>query len=177
MKTMLSLFAVAAVLLTGCGGPAQASPPVPNSPAPVTAPDYLKPTGPAVAPCDPDSCDPDEGETIDPAELAALDTPVATATGRPHYEEDDPQWDCYLDGNKICGPKTEGLAVEAWKSFDVATFVAALPADVQAKPFRVTYQGTAKAGVDLPPSKYATFHSSRPGIDHAFRIEFGVTAP
>jgi hypothetical protein len=168
MKFALATIALAATLITGCGAATAAN----IGPAAPSSPDYLKPTGAAVPACMiTDECDPDEGEAIDPAELielAAADASVASgAPAITDKEEDEPGWECYVDGNRICGPATEGLTVEAWERFTPATF----PAATLAQAFKVTYHGTAPAGVDLPPSEWHTLASSKAGIDHVFSVE------
>jgi hypothetical protein len=177
MKTLLSLFAVGAVLLTGCAA-AQATP-EPASTSIVSTTDHLKPTGTAV-PCDPAECDPDEGEEISAEELAELKAWEATQTAEPApvlpaaskpsdfiFTEESDDWNCYEDGNRICGPDTEGLATEAWDRFDVSEF----PAETLAQAFKVTYHGTAPAGGDLPPSEFHTVASSKAGFVHVFSVE------
>jgi hypothetical protein len=170
MKPIYAALALAATLLTGCGAAMATD----IGPAPASSPDYLKPTGAAVPEylhCQPDECDPDEGETIDAAELAELAAPVVPQSVPTAKEEDEPGWECYKDGNRICGPATEGLAVEAWERFTPSTF----PAATLAQAFKVTYHGTAPAGVDLPPSEFHTLASSKTGIDHVFSVEVGAT--
>ena len=197
MKTVLSLFTVAAVLLTGCGTAASASP-EPASTSVVSTTDHLTPTGTAV-PCNPDDCDPDEGEEISPEELAEINAAILPAAAVPLEDqpgwdcnvhgnascdptrnaglniggitEDDPRWNCYEHGNRICGPATEGLAVEAWDKFNPEVF----PADKLAQSFKVTYHGTAPAGADLPPSQFHTVAASKAGLSHVFTVEFGAT--
>ena len=81
--------------------------------------------------------------------------------------EDQPCWDCLTMGNHLCGPTAAGQA-EAWDAFKAET-VAKLDLS---KPFKVTYLGTVAHGLS---AKFYTLPSSRPGIDHAFKIEMGET--
>ena len=65
---------------------------------------------------------------------AAIGVPLAGPTiaishATPVVQEDDPGWDCRLDGNRICGP-TNTEAIAAGCSNDAAQLVAAWPCHV-----------------------------------------------
>lgn len=44
----------------------------------------------------------------------------ATSVTSIHLEEDDPAWNCFTDGNRICGGAvlSEELRTQAWQAFD-----------------------------------------------------------
>ena len=135
--------------------------PTPTATATATAealPPIFKGVEPASLPTPTPHAEPDPGPV--PSEAAPADK-----------QEDEPGWECYLDGNRICGPKSAESATEAWELFNPGVFTE----DELMQPFRVTYHGTVMQGVDLPPSEWYTVPSSEAGIDHAFEIEWGVS--
>lgn len=79
---------------------------------------------------------------------------------------------CYVTGDRICGPKSPAEQAEAWNNFDTAGFTAA----ELAKPFRVTYRGTVRQSTILADGhEWYLAPSSIRGVDHVFEIEFGVS--
>ena len=109
---------------------------------------------------------------------AALLTGCGAATAAPPpptpptaIEEDDPNWNCSTDGNRVCGPNPIER-VEAWGKFQTDK----VPADVLREAFSVSYMGTAMQGIDFPPSEYITIPSSvTPKRVHVFYIKAGAT--
>lgn len=77
-----------------------------------------------------------------------LSTPVITYTPPPVKQEDDPTWDCYEDGNRVCGDVDKLYADAAWDQWDAqngATFLRIDPS----REYRVEYVGTAMIGPAL----------------------------
>ena len=77
-------------------------------------------------------------------------------------DEDNPAWNCLVDGNKICGPVGDD-ATAAWAAYD------ARPANLEAGG-RVEYRGTAMAGLDFPPSTFYTLPTAAAGMVHVFEV-------
>jgi hypothetical protein len=75
---------------------------------------------------------------------AAL-VPLASATAHPQVvaqlQEDDPGWNCAVDGNRICGDPTNLHAGDAWHAWDKAEGWRLLPAF--SPDLGVDYVGTA----------------------------------
>lgn len=103
---------------------------------------------------------------------ATTSNPAPTSTARPaNIQEDDPGWDCLLDGNKVCGANPIERT-EAWGLFSPQFSEPAL--DGNHGDFRVTYVGIANEGNDFPPSQYLTIPSQiTPAKVHVFTIEAG----
>lgn len=100
---------------------------------------------------------------------AATATPPATTPTASAIEEDDPNWNCLTDGNRVCGPNPI-QRVEAWGMFQTDK----VPADVLREAFQVTYMGTAMEGIDFPPSEYVTIPSHvSPKRVHVFHFKAG----
>jgi hypothetical protein len=74
-------------------------------------------------------------------QYAPVELQSATAISHPDLQEDDPGWDCNLDGNLICGDPKGVHATEAWAAWDAGEGwrrLRAATTDV-----RVEYVGTA----------------------------------
>lgn len=185
MKKSLLTLSATALLLMGCAAttiPSATASPSP-SPSPTVEPVAVATATPA--PTVTWSAPPVLTlplETPTPAESAAP-TPSATATAPAAIapaaaveaqpkQEDDEGWDCYADGDLICGPTDPTQQAEAWENFDTAGFTE----DELARPFKVTYRGTVKQESILADGhEWYLAPSSTAGLDHAFEIEFGVT--
>lgn len=77
-----------------------------------------------------------------------LSTPVITYTPTPTKQEDDPSWDCYEDGNRVCGDPEKVYSEAAWDQWDTqngSTFLRIDPS----REYRVDYVGTAMMGPAL----------------------------
>jgi hypothetical protein len=101
------------------------------------------------------------------AALAALMmlTGCGAAAEAKDLQEDDPGWNCYVHGNKVCGANPIERT-EAWAKFD-------LDADktVGGSGARVTYLGLSLAGTDAAPSNHVTIPSDvTPGKIHVFEV-------
>ena len=75
----------------------------------------------------------------------ALIVPLASAFTHPQVvaqlQEDDPGWDCNVNGDRVCGDPTNVHAAEAWHAWDKAEGWRLLPASSQET--KVEYVGTA----------------------------------
>lgn len=82
------------------------------------------------------------------ATTALLATTVAlTSCSAPQAtEEDQPGWNCYTQGNLICGPSTDADMDAAWQAWDYSGGPSKLKVDTS-RGFRVDFIGTA---VDYP---------------------------
>ena len=69
------------------------------------------------------------------------DSPAPAPT-RAVLMEDDPGWDCTLDGDRICGPVTEAARAAGWRVWDEAQGARSLRVD-PSRPYRVEYRGTS----------------------------------
>lgn len=173
----LAAVAALAIMLTGCGAAAEAvKPPKPlpllvglTVPAPTATAKPAATTAPVIV----KGRDIHQPVTEWVDALPAAPKPVAKPqpAAKPK-QEDDPGWDCYKDGDLICGPTAPTQQAEAWNNFDTAGFTET----ELAKPFKVTYRGTARQGSILADGhEWYLAPSSTKGFDHVFEIQFGVT--
>lgn len=77
-----------------------------------------------------------------------LSTPVITYSPPVVKQEDDPTWDCYEDGNRICGDVAKVYGTEAWAEWDKQNGAHFLRVD-PSREYRVDYIGTAKSAPKL----------------------------
>lgn len=102
------------------------------------------------------------GPTPDPRTTSPAAQTVA------QLQEDDPGFDCYEQGNRVCGDPDQVHATEAWKAWDAGQAWRRLRA--ASTDTRVEYVGTAM----LPPSVDALTEVAVPAIDgiwYVFRAE------
>lgn len=71
-----------------------------------------------------------------------LSTPVITYSPPVVKMEDDPTWDCYEDGNRICGDVDNVYSTEAWGEWDSQNGGRFLRID-PSREYRVDYIGTS----------------------------------
>lgn len=77
--------------------------------------------------------------TFTPSPGVGAPTPTDT---RPVLMEDDPGWDCTLDGDRICGPLTDAARAAGWRVWDEQQGTRSLRVD-PSRPYRVEYRGTS----------------------------------
>lgn len=56
--------------------------------------------------------------------------------------EDDPGWDCTLDGDRICGPLTDAARAAGWRVWEEQGGTRHLRVD-PSRPYRVEYRGVS----------------------------------
>ena len=120
-----------------------ATPPAPTATATAPAPTY---SGVAVGP-----------STV-PAPAQTEPAPI---------QEDDPAWNCFHDGNKLCGVEPSKLA-DAWASFDGVAVAGAVGKSIA---FRATYVGMS--GASSLPGYWVVASLQYPDTFHVFLIEPG----
>jgi hypothetical protein len=77
--------------------------------------------------------------------------PTSTPATAVHtLQEDDPGWDCTLNGNRVCGDPQGAHATDAWAAWDKGEGWRRLNVD-PSKPFRVDYVGTATQWPSVDP--------------------------
>jgi hypothetical protein len=70
-----------------------------------------------------------------------ISSPIITAT--PTKQEDDPTWDCFEDGNRVCGDPDKTYAMDGWAQWDIQNGGRYLHVD-PSREYRVDYIGIAK---------------------------------
>lgn len=86
----------------------------------------------------------------------------ATPSGQPANvtaSEDHPLWECYHDGNRVCGDPDGVHATQAWDAWDKGEGWKSLRVD-PSKGFRVDYVGTATSAPNVAEDEAAV-----PAID------------
>jgi len=88
--------------------------------------------------------------------------PVASV----QIQEDDPGWDCWIHGNKVCGTNPIERTA-AWGAFRAES----VPAELQESGFRVSYLGHALEGVELGAGYVTAPSALSPGKVNVFMVE------
>lgn len=78
-------------------------------------------------------------------------TPVITASPR---EEDDPAWDCFEDGNRVCGDPAKTYSMDGWAQWDIQNGSKFLRVD-PSREYKVDYVGIAKTAPKLACNEIA----------------------
>lgn len=95
---------------------------------------------------------------------AAIGLTIGAAAGPSHsqaavIQEDDPRWECFHHGNKVCGDPDGINSGQAWAAWDKAAGWRSLRVD-PSKPFMVEYVGAA-----ISSPKLAENEAAVPAID------------